>query len=76
MNAHDVTIQMIQDSMKTHAELSRELSSNRFYVNSIIQNHTIPRADKLAQIANACGYDLLVRRRIDDRETYINPYDD
>jgi hypothetical protein len=75
MDAYDVTLQMIRDSGKTNATLSRELSDNRYYINSIIKNHTTPRADKLAQLADSCGYDLLVRRRNDERETMIDPYD-
>lgn len=76
MNAHELILSMISDSEKSESELSRTISRDRTYLRSIIKRKTIPKANTYAKIADICGYDLLVRRRIDGYEIPIDPYDD
>ena len=75
MNARDAALEIIADSGLSAGTLSRRLEKERSYIKSFIKRPSIPRADTLASIADACGYDLVLRRRIDEYEIPIDPYD-
>ena len=68
MNAHDATIESGLGI--------RQLNRAGGNVERIIYHDGTPRADTLARIADACGYELRLRRRDDLYEIVIGPYDD
>ena len=72
MNAHDATVEIISESGLGIRQLNRAGGN----VERIIYHDGTPRTDTLARIADACGYDLLLRRRDDLYEILIDPYDD
>lgn len=76
MNAHDVVEELVRDTGETHRRVSVRMGYGSTYLKGFIYERRIPRIDTLAKIADACGYDLLLRRRIDDYEIPIDPYDD
>lgn len=76
MNAHELILFMMGDSGRRESELSRSLSNDRTYLRSTIKRKSVPKADTYARIADVCGYDLLVRRRVDGYEIPIDPYDE
>lgn len=76
MNAHELILFMMQDSGKRESELSRMLSHDRTYLRSTLKRKGVPRASTYARIADVCGYDLLVRRRSDEYEILIDPFDE
>lgn len=72
MNAFELILFMIGDSEKSESELSRSVSRDRTYLRSIIKRHTIPKVTTFSKISDACGFDLLVRRRVDGYEIPID----
>ena len=75
MNAHEITESMLGETGLPQREISRRAGYYPTYVHDLIRRDITPKADALARIADACGYDLLVRRRIDEYEMIIDPYD-
>lgn len=49
---------MIEKSGRSAAEISRDIGRSSNYISSMVYNMTVPRADLLADIAHACGYEL------------------
>ena len=76
MNAHDATLEIIGDSGMSVRKLSIAVGNTSSYLNRVIHKNGSPHVDKLAKLADICGYDLLLRRRDDDYEITIDPYDD
>ncbi len=75
MDAREVTLSMIQDSGMNDRQVSIKLGMSPRYLSNIIYRGSRPNSDTLARVADACGYDLLVRRRIDEMEILIDPYE-
>ena len=75
MNANDAALEMISDSGIPMPTLSRTMGRDRTFLITTVGRGNIPRADTLSKIADACGYDLVLRRRIDEYEITIDPYD-
>ena len=75
MDAREATRKMMLNSGRSEYSLSIELSptGGRYYLESIWKRGTNPRTDTMAKIADACGYDLLLRNRQDGSEITINP---
>lgn len=73
MNAHEVLRKITRSTGMTDIELSVAMGKNTNYLGVIRNRKTIPRADTFAMIADASGYDLLVRNRTDNEEIVIDP---
>lgn len=73
MNAHDAAVEMMEDAGLSTVQLSRIMSRGRSYISSTIGRGHTPRSDILAEIANACEYDLIAKRRCDGYEIIIDP---
>lgn len=54
---------IMERSGKTAYALSVSMGRAKQYMGSLISRHTSPRADTLAEIASACGCDLIIRDR-------------
>ena len=76
MNARDAFVQVVDDSGMTIRGITRELGRSPGYFTHIMkENGSTPRADMLARVADVCGYDLLLRRRVDEYEIPIDADD-
>lgn len=77
MNARDAFLQVVADSGLPIREITRQLGRSPGYFTHITKDDgSTPRTDTLARVADVCGYDLLLRRRIDEYEIPIDPYGD
>lgn len=73
MNAREAFIEVVADSGMSIRAITRELGRSPGYFTQILrENGSTPRTDMLARVANVCGYDLLLRRRIDEYEIPID----
>lgn len=63
----------ITNSGMTNYAVSKVLGKSAAYVGATIARGSIPRVDTYATILNACGYDLLLRKRSDGAEIVIDP---
>ena len=59
-------------------QASRMYGKHKSYITSLLSRGTVPKADTLAGILDAIGYDLIARSRADGYEFTIPPndYDD
>ena len=55
------------------ATLSVSMGKAYTFINTTISRGSIPKTDTFAQIADACGYDLLLRQRSTNDEIIIDP---
>ena len=72
MNAREAALEVIRDSGMGPRELYRQTGN----LSGFLYHGSTPRSDVLARIADACGYDLILRRRDDDYEIVIDSVDD
>lgn len=56
---------MLAASGKSAAQVSRELGNDSNHLSVILSSGRTPRADLLAKIADACGYELILHERQD-----------
>ena len=56
---------MCDESGKGPIQVSQELGKSRSYVSAAISRGNIPRVDTLTQIAQACGYRLVLESDTD-----------
>ena len=75
MNARDAMLEMLREYDGSIRSLTNAMGRAPGYLNNIINKSGAPMTDTLAEVANHCGYDLLLRRRIDDYEIPIDPLD-
>lgn len=75
MDVFDTIAEMMHVSGLSFRAVENALERSHGYLGSILYKRRIPSTVVLARIADACGYDLLVRRRADDEEIIIDPYD-
>lgn len=54
-------------------DLSKALGKTPAYVSVIFSRGSVPKTDTFAKIADAAGYDLLLRSRDDEIEIVIDP---
>lgn len=52
---------MLDNADVSASEVSRRIGRTSGYMGSMIYNGTVPRTDLFVSIANACGYDVIVR---------------
>lgn len=73
MNAHDALVAMIGESGSSYFSIERTMGVKQNYLKRLRYGGSTPRTDVAARIADACGYDLILRRRDDGSETTIAP---
>lgn len=76
MDARDVIIEMVKDTGLTHRQVSVQMGHESTYLKSFIYRGQMPRVNTFVKVADACGYDLIARRRIDGYEMPIDNIDD
>lgn len=77
MNAREAFIEVVAESGMSIRAITRKLGRSPGYFTQITkENGSTPRTDTLAKVADACDYDLLLRRRLDGYEIPIDPYDE
>jgi len=74
MQVTDAIREITLESGKTHRELAEKMGKAHAYVSAIISKGTDPKTGTMAELANACGYDLvLVNRRSPKKRIVIEP---
>lgn len=73
MRADKVLRAILDKDGLTAIQASERMGKSKTYVNNIISKETIPRADNMAAICDAVGYDLIARSREDGYEFTIDP---
>ena len=59
----DAIRQMCESSEMGTIEVSEQMGKSRGYLSATLSRGNVPRADTLAQIAQACGYELVLEGR-------------
>lgn len=59
MNANDAMRRMIEASGKSGRQVAREIGRSDSFVSSTLAQGVCPRADTLAKVARACGYEIV-----------------
>lgn len=59
MNPSDAMRRMIETSGKSGRQVAREIGRSDSFVSSTLAQGVCPRADTLAKVAHACGYELV-----------------
>ena len=65
MDANEVIRRMLRMSGKSNRQVSREIGKAESFVSASLSQGVRPRIDTFAHIAEACGYEVLVRSRED-----------
>ena len=71
--AKSVLSSVVARSGMSKAELSRSMGKNGNYLSVVLNRGSVPQADTFSMIADASGYDMLVRRRDTGEEILIDP---
>lgn len=75
MNAKEVFRHVVDNSGLSRAELARSMGRTTSYFRNVLSRGSIPKLDTFAEITDAAGYDLLVRKRSTGEELVIDPPD-
>jgi len=54
-------------------DISRKMGREQSYIATIFAKSAIPRTSTYSEILDACGFDLIVRRRDDGSEIRVTP---
>ena len=73
MEPIDVLPTIVRGSGRSMQSMSLQLGRSRNYITQTIQNLSVSKVDTVAEIADVCGYDLLLRKRDDGSEIVIDP---
>lgn len=73
MRADKVLRSILDKEGVSSIQVSEEMGKSKTYVNKIIATKTIPKADTMAAVCDAVGYDLIARSREDGYEFIIDP---
>lgn len=73
MEALDSLRQAINDSGLSMYAVSKLMGKTPIYIGALFSRGSTPRTDTYATIADACGYDLLLRKRDNGAEILIDP---
>jgi len=75
MDANKVLKYLVSSSGMSRAAISRKMGKNDNYISVRLQTgrRNLPRIDTMSTVADACGYDLLLRNREDGTEIIIDP---
>lgn len=76
MDAREAAIELISEYDGSRRSLTSKMGYAPGYLNSVLKRGSMPSSNTLAKIADACDYDLLLRRRMDDYEILIEPTDE
>ena len=76
MNAHDATLEVIDEFDGSLRMLTNSMGAAPNSLNNVLRRNSTPRTDTLVKIADVCGYDLVLRRRVDGYEILIDETDD
>ena len=60
MNANDAMRAMIEASGKSGRQVAREIGRSESFVSSTLAQGVCSRADTLARVAEACGYEIVI----------------
>ncbi len=60
MNASEAMRLIIEASGKSGRQVAREIGRSESFVSSSLAQGVCPRADTLARVARACGYELVL----------------
>ena len=60
MDASEAMRLIIEASGKTGRQVAREIGRSESFISSSLAQGVCPRADTLARIAHACGYELAI----------------
>ena len=71
MNADQAINQMIESSGKSRRRVSQDIGRHPNFITVTLNKGSVPRADTLAAIAGATGYELVLRGNGD--EIVIDP---
>ena len=63
MKTTDAIRRLCESSGMGTIEVSQAMGKSRGYLSATISRGNVPRADTLAQIAQACGYELVLEGR-------------
>lgn len=61
MKIYEAIDRMLETSGETKAGVSGALGKHRNYLSSTIYQKAVPKTDTMAEIANAMGYELVLR---------------
>lgn len=73
MQAVPAIITVVSKSGKPKTEISLELGRHYTFVGKLVSQRSIPKLSTAAEIADACGYDLLFRSRSTGEEIIVDP---
>ncbi len=73
MSARAAMVRIVDTSGMSRIALSKQLGHGATYLTTKIQSRQSPKTDTLAEVAQVCGYELLLRGR--DTEIIIDPPD-
>ena len=65
MNTLEAIRRMCDEAGLTTVQVSERLGKSRAYVGATLSRGSVPKADTLAQIAQACGYTLVLESPTD-----------
>lgn len=66
MDSTDAPKRMVRMSGKPSSQIAREIGRAESFVRATISQGTRPRVDTFAEIATACGYEVVLRSRSDE----------
>ena len=74
MEALDAIKAMIDRSNASASDISRSMGRNWNFISNTLNRGSVPKADTLALIADACDYDLVLMSRSDGYDFVIAPH--
>lgn len=60
MDANEAMRLIIESSGKSGRQVAREIGRSESFISSTLSQGVCPRADTLARVAHACGYELVL----------------
>lgn len=73
MDSRDVLPALVKGSGQSMSSISTKMGRSRNFIVVTIQKNSTPYLDTVSEVADVCGYDLLLRRRDDGTEIIIDP---
>ena len=73
MDSSEVLRYVVNHSGKSQRAISIELGKVPTYISSTFTQRSIPTIETMANIANVCGYDLVLIKRSSNEQIRIDP---
>lgn len=73
MEALSALEEAVKRSGKSKFDISRSMGRFDSYISATISRGSVPKADTMAMILDACDCDLVIRNRKDGSEIVIDP---